>query len=268
MNRPHYHDLEIEDLAGEDLDLFTVEPKYDGIYVTAHLTGAGLRLVSRTGRDRGFIPFESDKTGVFVGEYITGSSWGHSQGLDGVLFLFDVVKFDGVDVSSWATDWRRWVLERCHKVIRCSVPSVRLAASYEATEAARLWRDLEDFEGLVIKPKAAEFGQGWARIKRRTSEDYVVIGMNEGGGRWAGCGVASIRGALFDEAGDLIHVVNVGGLTDAQRLILFHQADDYVGRVFEAEGLHRYDSGALRNPAFSRWRDDKAPAECLLRRSP
>jgi ATP-dependent DNA ligase len=99
-------------------------------------------------------------------------------------------------------------------------------------------------------------------MKQRPSYDYVCMGFEHSDSdRYAGRGVRSIQAGLF-LGNKLTLLTTIGGLTDAQRHEFFARPQDYVGRVFEAEGKLLFPSGKLRHPNFLRWRDDKRPEDC------
>lgn len=116
----------------------------------------------------------------------------------------------------------------------------------------------ERAEGLVLKQRNY---YGWFKTKFRETIDCVVMDVIMGAGKFSNL-VGAIELGLFDGQ-NLVSVGRVGtGFTDEER-----QAIDpisSIGKTIEvfAEGIGA--KGALKFPAFRRWRDDKPAKDCVI----
>lgn len=150
----------------------------------------------------------------------------------------------------------RWIRHR-----RSEPLAVRLSLTerFDAAAAKDLWSQYvrKGWEGLILGGP-----QGLARMKQAPTYDYVCMGFEASDSdRYAGRGVRSVRAGLYRD-GKLQYLTSISGLTDQQRRDFHSRPQDYVGRVFEAEGKLLFPSGKLRHPNFLRWRDDKRPEDC------
>jgi len=235
-----------------------VELKYDGMFATAECADGAIVIRGRNGRIKACLATSTPLRAKLVGEYLYGTAWAKRTGRTGQLWAFDVIEVDGKDVSQRPLANRRMLLNNL------TLPAgFHIAPQYPAHEWQRLWSDLVepgDFEGLVFKSSRDRYGEPWARMKRRVTCDYVCMGTTPGSGRYAGQ-AASLIGGLHVK-GHLTAVIRVPGLTNEQRVEYAIHPERIVGRVFEATGYDLFPSGALRHPAFGRWREDKASEEC------
>ena len=276
--RPPYIDLDpAADRPERDYDV--VELKHDGMWAEVTIHDHLITLDSRNGTatppTSGSCRSLLDAT--IVGEFLRGTAWSRRSGVGGVrrhgrFVAFDLIRLGGVggrDLRSEPLSVRRRLLEGLFaEHLVGGVPGwFDLSEQWPASEWERLWAEhvaTGDFEGLVFKNSGDVWGggEGWARMKREVTVDYVCMGCNlSKAEHYASGAAASIRGGLFVN-GVLRHVCSVSGLTDELRYDLVAHPEQFRGRVFEATGKGQFDSGALRHPQFSRWRDDKAASEC------
>ena len=258
-HRVKYIDLEpgTDPPAGFDV----VELKFDGHWAEARFDGHGVcEIYTRTGtlRKRCEVDRRLPRM-TLIGEYMHGTPWSTRHERSGLFHVFDVV-------PKW---WQRPTLAKRSQQIRHIFESKPMpnwftwCAQFVVDVANTLWTAYVtdgDFEGLVFKRSDGLFGEPHARMKRVETADFVCTGFNAGSGQWVDR-FCSVRGGLYTH-GDLNTVCNVGGLSDAQRADVTAHPLKFIGRVFEAEGKGRFESGALRHPSFLRWRDDKRPTEC------
>lgn len=109
------------------------------------------------------------------------------------------------------------------------------------------------FEGAVLKkmntPYSFRRSYDWMKMKSEASEDLVVIGLEEGTGKYE-----RMLGALIVEYKGV--QVRVGsGLTDELRKSLWGVENYAVGRVVEVEYMEVTPDGSLRHPRFVCFRD-------------
>ncbi len=209
--------------------------------------------------------------------------------LPAVYHAFDILGLEGHDLRKLP------LLER-KEVLREVLPSVgpirftdHLAETgelmYEHVQRMRL-------EGIVGKKADSTYrggrSKGWVKVRTVQTGDFVVVGWTEPKGSRGGFG--SLHVAQHD-GDDLVYLGSVGsGFTDAQldevlEALEAMEVDDCPctgGEIPKGKGHHwtspelvaevKYkeltDHGLLRQPSFSRFRDDKPPEECLLEATP
>lgn len=258
--RPPYADcLPSEPPPGFDL----VELKYDGCFATATVDRGTCTFTSRTGRTietREVSPAIPPMT--LVGELIRGTAWACETGRKGQFVVFDVLCVNQRELGDEPLSVRRRELKRLF-ADQPLPESFRLIYQHQFSAWLNLWsKHVEpgNFEGLVFKSSTGSYGEPHARMKRTVTAEYVCMGANPGSGKYADV-AASIRGGLFVD-GKLKQVISVGGLTDELRRAIWKYPASFIGQVFEAAGKALFPSGALRHPAFLRWRPDKPAAQC------
>ncbi len=135
-----------------------------------------------------------------------------------MLFVFDLLRLDGHDMTSLVWADRRRVLES----LELAGPSWRVppyfehdgAATFDAVSALGL-------EGLVAKRSNSAYEPGvrsahWRKIKRIRSDEFVVGGWTYGSGRRSGL-IGSLLLGAWNDAGELQFVGAAGsGLADAE----------------------------------------------------
>ncbi|MCA1726391.1 MAG: non-homologous end-joining DNA ligase, partial [Actinobacteria bacterium] len=292
------------------------EPKLDGIRTLAYVTTDATRLVSRTGRDQTAIYPELSRlaeqvnaaSAIIDGEIVAVDAAGRPsfevlqqrmnltgereiqkarRSIPVTLFAFDVLWFDGEDLTSLPLTERRERLE----AIVTQVPPIQLT-TYVDGDGESFYEACKDlgFEGMLAKLKTSTYSPGrrtpnWRKVKILNRQDCVILGWTPGtGGRSSRFG-ALLLGAFHE--GALRWVGQVGtGFTD-------RMLDDLLSRlekletdepaiedaalrrtkgahwirpelVCEVEYLQRTKAGKLRAPSFKGLRTDKLPEDCIL----
>lgn len=122
-------------------------------------------------------------------------------------------------------------------------------------------------EGIVIRIeggawKAGARNEHIVKLKRDCTYDLEVVGATEGKGKYKGLigGLVVRFRADGNPAGSVIEIP-VSGFSDELRQWLTENIDDVIGRIIEVQAMGVYPGGALREPRFKRFRDDKEEAD-------
>lgn len=172
----------------------------------------------------------------------------HGELKDGTLYLFDCTEYDGQDLRQQPYG------ERFALTLRITEWSHVRRCDWFSNDAVALLSTVLscDGEGIVLADPNGIWGADLVRVKPVLTVDYVCTGFKIGK---RGGIVAMICGLYVGgELVDVGCVVGVPGMRDP---------DACIGRVFEARGSKRWDSGALAGGAFVRWRDDKPATACV-----
>lgn len=162
----------------------------------------------------------------------------------------------------------------------------------------------EGGEGIILKDINATYYQGerhrsWVKVKVKKTFDVVFMGIQlaeaetikKGDTELTKSRIAGMAGAIrigqymmppprksdeFQFALDLKtdstvpelrEIGTVSGFDDAVRADITANAEKYAAerRVLEVTAQGRFKSGALQNPRFNQWRNDKNDTDCVLR---
>jgi bifunctional non-homologous end joining protein LigD len=198
-------------------------------------------------------------------------------------YAFDLLAFEDRDLRGLPLVERR-------RLLRMVVPpsgTVAVLDHFE-TEGERVFAEVErmGLEGLVAKradsPYVAGRSSAWLKIRSDRTGDFVVVGFTEPRGSRAGLGALHV--ADYTERG-LTYAGRVGsGFTGEELTTLRHDLEPTrrdsppcVGpvpegpdttwvapqRVCEVRYKEWTDEPLLRQPVFLRWREDKAPEDCV-----
>jgi ATP-dependent DNA ligase len=278
------------------------EQKYDGFRAIAFVTAGGLLLQSRGGKDLlRYFPELVFPRGDYVvdGEIVIdapggGEAFGALQQRihpaasrierlarewPASYIAFDLLALDGVALLERPFSERRRALE--------TIDGLRRAALvYDAADAEH-W--LGDTEGVVAKLLDAPYAPGkrtaMVKVKRRRTIDCVVMGYRPG--KAAGS-VGSLILGLYDADGGLRGVGHSSGFSGAEKRELRERLASYeTGArgsgdpsrwssdrdlewvelrpelVVEVSYDHVSDGRIRHGTKLLRWREDKAPRECL-----
>lgn len=269
LNRPKYNDFQPGVFPGPESGFDVCELKFDGWWGQLLLDGHQWTLFSRTGQIKasGETRARWERT-LIHGEYCVGTQWARQHPMYyGRLVAHDIETAHGTDIGILPNSDRRALLCKLLPMLweETVVGGIYATEQWQLVQAADVWAHNPDFEGLVFKSSKGEWGAPWGRMKREVEMDYVCCGFEPAKtGKFVGKGVASVRGGLFVDGGQVPDVrCLVSGLTDEQRVSFYNDPEPFVGRVFTASGKAITAKGALRHPAFVRWRDDKSLEECV-----
>jgi bifunctional non-homologous end joining protein LigD len=292
------------------------EPKLDGIRTLAYVSTEGTGLISRTGKDQtdrypelaNLARFVNALQAVVDGEIVAADERGRPSferlqqrmNLSGeraierarrkipvTLFAFDLLWFDGRDLTTEPLEERRRLLEQ----IVTEAGPLHLSVIVEERGRA-LFEQAKSlgFEGVVAKREGTPYLQGrrskdWRKIKAVNRQDCVILGWTPGTGSRTTTFGSLLVGAYRD--GELLWIGQVGtGYTDGLLTDLLKRLADLERPtppiadpelraikgarwvepelVCDVEYLEITRAGKLRAPSFKGLRPDKSPADCLL----
>src|SRR5437870_5692746 len=292
------------------------ELKLDGYRVRAAHEGGEARLVTRNGHDiapafpeswraRTALRYEGF---IFDGELVVPDEAGRpsfqrlqnrakvSRALEvrraavetpAVLYVFDLLAFDGYDVRPLPLERRKALLEQ----IVPRVGPIKYLSHFEKDGEALYEQVVKmGLEGIVAKKADSPYRAGrspnWLKIRADRADDFVVVGFTRPKGSRSGFGALDL-GAY--ENGKLVYAGRVGsGFTAAQLKEVsaalergVRPTPAFTGPVPQDPGHTwveptlvvevRYkewtDEGLLRQPVFLRFRDDKKPEDCVIDRA-
>lgn len=187
----------------------------------------------------------------------------HSKHLEYV--VFDVLWWDGVDLRDRPQHERRTFLET-NLPLRTNF--VRLTETFPLSRDTIINWQSAGGEGAILKNRNAQYVCGkrpldtWLKIKAIDDADVVVMGYTAGQGKYEGQ-VGAVQFGQYRD-GTLVQRGQTSGMTDALRLELSQNGDQYVGQVMVVQhmGIDK-DRGGFRHPQFKGFRDDKHATDCV-----
>lgn len=292
------------------------EPKLDGIRTLAYVTTDATRLVSRTGRDQSaqypelanLAEYVNALSAVIDGEIVAEDEEGRPSferlqqrmnlsapreiqrarsKVPVLLFVFDLLWFDGRDLTREPLEERRRQLE---EIVTVTGPTNLTV--YTDGRGKQFFAKAKElgFEGVVAKKLGSQYIAGrrtkdWRKIKAVNRQDCVVLGWTRGGGSRNETFGSLLVGAYRD--GELIWIGQVGtGFTESVLSDLMRGLGELETKkppiadpalsavkgarwvrpelVCDVEYLQITKAGKLRAPSFKGLRPDKTPADCIL----
>jgi ATP-dependent DNA ligase len=262
-----------------------VTKKYDGFRVLFHINNSGNKLYTRYGGNKveqvpkfkTRIP-ELDNS-ILDGELIAkDETWYSTQSIIGSepkesirkqgehgeakLVLFDVLKYKGQDVKSLSLEERRKITEQAYSILKSKDLPIQIEKWATGDKSEFIRDELHTGEGVVIKDVKSSYvpgkhKNGWFKIKRKSTYDYVVTGVNTGKGKYSNT-IGAVGYGGYDD-GKLVEVGSSQGMDDTVREEMRAHPRRFVGKVaeFEATGMTPY--GKMRHPRYKRLRLDKSP---------
>jgi bifunctional non-homologous end joining protein LigD len=180
------------------------ERKLDGIRLLAFKNGAEIRLLSRNRLAQTLPPIAAAMANLPAHDVI----------LDGELtwqahsiryHVFDVMRLDGQDVTSWPLDARRALLDR----LPLDPPFQRVPSLDEPTPWERACR--EGWEGVVAKRRDSSYehrrSPHWLKMKCEASQELVVGGFTDPQGSRVGLGALLVG---YFESVDFVFAGKIG----------------------------------------------------------
>lgn len=264
MNDRHaYHPATLDE-ARELGDGWMCQPKIDGVWATATHTGDGVAVITgRRGGELARIEVGSVLAFRLVGEWLDDRQ---------KFYAFDLLRAGPLCYRAQGFEVRARRAKRlCRMRGGCLKGNDQIVwvPTSPGRDAVRLFKMTEAdplfYDGIVMKRRQGAYNNlmGWhLKVKHSVTVDYVVteILYTQGGTR---DGEANgVQGALYLD-GILCDVCKIPNLPYKWRRKMNANPDAFIGRVVEARGQRAFASGALRHPAFVRWRPDKDPRSCV-----
>lgn len=202
-------------------------------------------------------------------------------------FIFDLLYYNGHDVRNAELLHRKEVLSNAF-----STGGVLTLLDYFTGDGELVYAEATGygFEGIIAKKLDSLYQEGvrsrqWLKIKKITSEDFVIAGYTGGKGSRAKT-FGSLLLGYYNKSGELLYAGNVGtGFDEASQQALKLQLDKIKSArspfletpairepvtwikpemVSEVKFLEWTQDGRLRSPVFLRLRPDKSPGDVHL----
>ncbi|TCA18511.1 ATP-dependent DNA ligase [Rhizobium leguminosarum bv. viciae] len=257
------------------------EIKWDGYRLSVHIEPTGIRILTRGGHDwtERFPAIAAEArrlpvaTAILDGEAVVFDERGRSdfgrlqQSLGGrggkrmsreaVLMAFDLLYFDGRDLTGTELTARRHLLEAL--VPAGGEEAIRLSEEIEADGETLLRIACEhDLEGIIAKRRDSPYRSGrggeWLKIKCVQSDGFAIVGYEKSTASFGGIGRLLLAARKGDE---LVYVGGVGtGFNEGSAAELREQMDKLI------IGKPAVNTGRKRNAVFV---DPKLVAEIEYR---
>src|SRR5688500_11602772 len=175
------------------------ERKFDGIRLLAFKRGIDVRLFSRNR-----LPQVCPAIARAIGDLHSGDlildgelTWGHAGTRDTTYHVFDIVWFDGRDVTTLPLDERRGLLR--------SLPLRSPLRAVDTLDDDKPWERAcaEGWEGVIAKRRDSRYEQRrsphWLKMKCELRQDFVVGGFTDPRGTRVGFGALLVGSRAQDE---------------------------------------------------------------------
>lgn len=284
-------------------DPWILEPKFDGVRVLVdHQT-----LITRNGTKHNacqFPQFQNELLALpldtvldcelIYGLGLEGSLGPVSGALHSIaptapdapfsLVVFDVLKWDGINLTNAPFSKRRLLLEMA-RAENLLVGGIRVAPQWRLAGNLSTMLDFlldKGYEGVMLKNENGSYLPGCRsrdvlKLKPQKADEYVVWGFKPGDGKYAGQIGAIEFGhpvrqpgwgvvEVVREDGQVVYVRPVSrcsGFSDELRAAISHDPDAYLGRVITVKHHGVSKHGKPRHPQFGGWRVDLEPSQVV-----
>ncbi|NSZ19856.1 non-homologous end-joining DNA ligase [Agrobacterium vitis] len=260
------------------------EIKWDGYRVAVHIEPNSVRIITRRGHDwtDRFPAIAAAArtlgvgTAILDGEAVVldaegrsdfgalqrslGGRGGKKASNDAILYAFDLLYFDGHDLTNMELFGRRHLLE---DLIGESKGVVRVSQEVEADGATLLAAAREHgLEGIIAKHRDSTYRSGrlgdWLKIKCIQSESFVIVGYEPSSAARGGIGsllLAAYQGNAF------VYVGSVGtGFKEKEAVELRHMLDTLKTRrapvAVDKKGVVFVQPTLIAEIEYRAWTDD------------
>lgn len=175
--------------------------------------------------------------------------------------VWDILKYKGRDVSKLPYAARRELYSHAvNNINRFNADWSFSQAKREGETAVEFYerivldkRGLPYSEGVVVKPTDSKVGDTWYKLKHRGTNDFKIIEMLEGEGKYAGT-----LGKMVVETPDGRHRGEIGSfhVTDGFRDWMWIHRKQCVGQLIEASHQEKTQGGSIRAGTFERFHSD------------
>ena len=268
--RQDYVELESVEEAYARLDEWNIwQIKYDGIWARVVIDDGQVTIFSRTGqqKDQFMLPqrelFYAGRTEL-IAEYMFGSQWAQKEGRKGKIYVFDCTMLDGANFSELPYKER---YRQVMAIVEMLKGPFELVKSLGKPHLGGFWlTSKEEYEGVILRKWDDPYKCRLLKLKYEVEDDFIITGFKPGNGKYEGM-VGAFVVSQYDENNQLVEVMSVSGMDDYVRGIATSNPDAYLNKVCLVTGKSRFESGALRHPAYQCLRSDKSPTECRLKRT-
>jgi bifunctional non-homologous end joining protein LigD len=209
------------------------EIKWDGYRLAIHIEPKGVRIITRGGHDwthrfPAIAAAAKDLgvgTAILDGEAVVlnadgrsdfgalqrslGGRGGKRSSTESILFAFDLLYFDGHDLTKTELSVRRHLLE---DLLEGAVGAIQLSQEVEGDGTGLLVNACSlGLEGIIAKHRDSRYRSGrtgdWLKIKCVQSESFMIVGYEQSAAARGGIGSLLLAARLGD---DWVHVGAVG----------------------------------------------------------
>ena len=216
-------------------DQYGMQPKYDGVRRAIDINGAGAVAFNKLGDP---VPLSSELREQFAS--VTDIQVDGEQ-VGNILYLFDILRADGQDLSDWSYRDRWQVLESLAGYFSPSVIQVSPLVTGEAKQHAFEQAQREFAEGVVFKRLSAGYRPGrngqhfkckfvataTVRVAAKTAQEEregknsLALEMMNAAGNWVRVGHCSMNGkGVHPPVGGYVEVRYLYGVKSSKKLSL------------------------------------------------
>ena len=248
----------IHTLEAQEEKVWIVQAKWDGWFVALVVENGNGTMYSRKKRYRENLDCGNMPDGIYLGELIENTQWSYqfkNGAFHGKLMLFDIYDYDGDYIDAYQhlvrllTTFPEWVdVVRLEKVEDCGI------------EGAFKKLVAEGYEGVIVTDVSLTVTHGCkVKIKRVIEDDFEIMGFEESTSDTAKKHGGMVAAIIYGKDGKRLG--RCGSMPHDLKIDMYKNPDKYLGKVVVIRGKERFKSGALRHPAFDRFRDEADKTE-------
>lgn len=182
--------------------------------------------------------------------------------------VFDMLGWQGTSIINWTWDRRRRLLMDFYDDCLNGEHDIELSGVYNDKKELLAYANRYGHEGIMLKNKDSLYYPDkrpehcWYKVKKSITYDVVVMGYEEGKGKFAGL-IGSMVFGLYDD-GVLTECGKCSGMDDITRLRISENRAAFIGSVIEIGAMEITKDQHFRHPAFKGFRLDKRPEQCIF----